>query len=321
MKLLVTGASGLVGRGLLNRFAKREWSGVAVSRRQLDDLPAGWRWLHRSTALQAAVPSDWVLHLEVKHHTPSPDPADLDAFEQVNHQGTRDWLDWCRRQQVRRFIFFSSIKAVQPSQLGPTDESASGPGESAYGASKWRAEQAVSQWASEDPARIAIILRPAVIYGPGSTANIYSLLSGIARRRFFLIGSAANVKSVVSLRNVVEAVVYLLDHPPKGCETYNLVDPECFSVHALANLMARELGVALPPFALPVPAARFGAAIGDFLCRWCGLDFPLTTARLQALLEETRFSGARLLATGYRPPQTTEEGIREFVGWFRSACH
>ena len=98
--------------------------------------------------------------------------------------GTREWLAWCE-PAVLRFVYFSSIKAVPIAVAGPTDESMQGPYASAYGASKWRSENAVAECAAADSRRSALILRCAVTYGPGSTANIAAMVAAVRRRLFF----------------------------------------------------------------------------------------------------------------------------------------
>jgi nucleoside-diphosphate-sugar epimerase len=69
---------------------------------------------------------------------------------------------------------------------------------------------------------------------------------------------------------------------------------------------------------LPLPVARGIARFGDAFLRVTGKNFPLTSSRLEALLETTHFSCEKLLATGFRHPQSTEEGIGEMVAWYKS---
>lgn len=283
----------------------------------MPELPDGWHWLPRSTALQSDTSADWLIHLEVKHHAVAPSAADIEEFEQVNHLGTCEWLEWCRRNRIQRFAYFSTIKAVEARRASSVDETASGPGNTPYGASKWRGEQAVRLWAANDPHKTAIILRPAVIYGPGNKANIYAFLSSIARRRFALVGKADNLKSIVSLHNAVEGTVYLLQNSRLGSDVFNLVDRNTYSVRELAGMMSRELGVALPAYSLPLGVARAAAKAGDLSLRLGLKGFPLNSTRLEALLEHTHFSCAKLCSAGFTHPQTTEQGIRELVAWFR----
>jgi len=315
---MVTGASGFVGGHLVAGLAAAGISGIAVSRAPLaSDLPADWTWASRVAILAGDLklePVDWVIHLEVKQHVLRPRMVDIAEFETVNVAGTATWLEWCRRRGVNGFVCFSSIKAVVANQTGATDESAAGPSDSGYGASKWRAEGLVREWAGSNPARRALILRPAVIYGPGSTANIAAMFDAIRRRRFFLIGRNDNLKSVAAIKNVVAAVVYLLSRAPAGkCEIFNLADAERVSVRQLDGLLRGLLGMPGNSRSLPKSLARLAAWAGDLVFRGTGRTFPINSSRYAALLETSLFPSDKLVATGFRHPLTISEGLRELV--------
>jgi nucleoside-diphosphate-sugar epimerase len=326
--LIVTGASGFVGRVLIQSLARAGSTGLAVARRPIVDLPAGWRYQSRAELLQASpeVGVDAVIHLEARHHqyvAGNGSAVEVAAFTETNVENTREWLDWATRAGTERFVYFSSVKAVDPgwapNRLGALDETTPGPGPSLYGRTKWQAEQVVAAWAKA-PNRGALILRPAVIYGPGNTANIYSMVDAIARRRFVFAGANDNIKSIVSVRNATAATVHLLGRLKPGCEIYHLVDARRYSVRALAVIIARHLNVSAPQLQLPVALLRRAARMSDRLASATGLHLPFSSARLDALCEHADFSPGKLLATGFIHPETPEEGLREMVNWYRAAA-
>jgi len=112
----------------------------------------------------------------------------------------------------------------------------------AYGNSKRVAEHLVRAWVEADSRRSALILRPCVIYGPGNKGNVYALVKAIDDGRCLLVGQNTNIKSLVSLRNVTASVTFLLSRMRAGCEIYNLVDKESYSVRKLAEMIANRLG-------------------------------------------------------------------------------
>src|SRR5207248_2899299 len=124
-------------------------------------------------------------------------------------------------------------------------EAATSPNETPYGASKWEAEQRVRAWVAADSRRSALILRPAVIYGPGSTANVAAMVQALRKGRFFLVGKNDNRKSLASVRNVVAAVIHLLPRiDPGRCEVYNVTDAETLSVRELDGRIRALMGKA-----------------------------------------------------------------------------
>jgi nucleoside-diphosphate-sugar epimerase len=316
--VVVTGASGFIGQRLMHVLAEAGFRGFAVSRKAIDALPKNWAHVPRETFLQGGLgePIAAIIHLEARHHVFQQTAKASDELELVNVGGTRELLRVATRLGCPTFLYFSSIKAVQ---MGPgvLTESAPGPGTSAYGQTKWMAESLVRDWAAADPSRCARIVRPAVVYGPGNTANVFSMMDAIARGRFPLVGGGGNIKSVVSLENVCAAVVHLLSRIQPGTEVFNLAEPQSFSVRALGDLMADALGVARPTRSIPLPLAWILAKMGDLLMASGLRQFPMNSARLDGLIESSHFSPQKLLTSGFRPVESTEEGIQRLVAWYR----
>lgn len=315
MMLLVTGASGFVGRGLLPRLAAAGHGGVAVGRQPPRDLPAGWTASSRPQLLAGAPvkPIDAVVHLEVKQHVPRPTRADIEAFESVNVGGTREWLEWAERHGVGTFVQLSTIKAVVAGD-GPTTEDAPAETTSPYGGSKARAEAEVRRWAAKDAARRAVILRPAPVYGPGNEANLAAFVRQILGGKPCLIGAGETRKSIVSRTNLAAAIEFAAANAAAGCHVYSVSDPGTPTLAELAATIA-DLGGSRPPRRIPAAVAAALAPVGDAVEWLTGRSFPLTSARLRAIRETTVFPCDRLVAAGFRHPQTTREGLAEMVAW------
>ena len=251
MNLLVTGARGFVGQGLLTFLNSRGIGGVATGRSVPDSLPELWRGATRSDVLQGRIasPVDAVVHLEVKQHVPRPTPADVAEFAAVNVGGTREWLEWAARQGVSRFVFLSSIKAVALGS-GPMPEDSPSGHTSPYGHSKAEAEAAVCEWAAADACRTAVILRPAPVYGPGNEANLAAFVRQILAGKPCLIGRGETRKSVVSRTNLCAAIAFAAEKPGPGCHVFKVSDPDTLTLAELAAMIA-GLCHAPPPRRIP----------------------------------------------------------------------
>jgi len=326
MRVLVTGASGFVGRGVLERLGAGGHGGVATGRKPPAHVPAGWRAGPRGDVLSGAAEAagiDAIIHLEVKHHLPRPTRADQGAFQQVNVAGTREWLDWASRHGVQRFIYTSSIKAVPPGDEEEQVAVATGvrggtPAEpdTPYGRSKAAGEAAVRDWALADPGRSAIILRPAPVYGPGNEANLAAFVQQVIAGKPCLIGLCDAQKSVVSRTNLAAAIEFALKVPNAGCEVFNVSDRETYSLGELADMIS-ELAGAPPPRRIPRALAGCVALVGDAITAVTGQDFPLTSARMKQMLARSVFPCGKLTAAGFEHPQTTREGLVEMLKWMR----
>ena len=317
MNLLVTGARGFVGQGLLGYLSGRGVAGIATGRTAPTALPEGWQGRSRADLLNSprAAAADAVVHLEVKQHVPRPTAADEAEFETVNVGGTQEWLGWADRMSVGRFVLVSSIKAVAAGS-GPMPEDSPAERVAPYGRSKAQAETLVREWAAADARRTAVILRPAPVYGPGNEANLAAFVRQIIAGKPCLIGRGETRKSVVSRTNLCAAIAFAAQELGPGCHVFNVSDPETLALAELAAMIA-DLAAAPPPRRIPGWLAAAAAPLGTAIESLTGRDFPLTSARLRAIRETTIFPCDALLAAGYRHPQTTREGLAEMVAWAR----
>ena len=329
MNLIVTGATGFVGRALLERLSANGHGGLATGRQRPTNLPAGWRAAPRGDVLTGAVvPTDVdaIIHLEVKQHVLRPTAADIRTFQEANVASTQEWLDWAGRHGVRRFVYTSSIKAV-PNGDGTervvetpklAGASATQP-DTPYGRSKALAEAAVLDWAAARPERIAVILRPAPVYGPGNEANLAAFARQVVAGKPCLIGRCDSQKSVVSRSNLAAALEFAADWPTPGCEVFNVSDRETFSLGEFADMISTLAG-APKPRRIPKALAGGVALLGDAVFAVTGREFPLTTARLKQMLAESVFPCTKLMAAGFEHPQTTQQGLAEMIEWMRGSA-
>lgn len=316
MRIVVTGASGFIGRPLTASLAAHGHEGVAVGRRLIQGVPESWTALTRAAALEAKAAQsrcDAIIHLEVKHHVACPTAADRDEFTAVNVEGTKTWLDWADNHGVSRFVLASSVKAVHQSG-GICDENAPLETADAYGASKAAAEEAVRSWANAARDRLATILRFAPVYGPGNGANAASFARQILRGKPCLIGSGRARKSLLSLRNAVAAIEYAAARNETGCTVFNVSDVGSISLKELARLISAAARAPQPrhvPWLIAACAAKLGDAVEPITRR----EFPLNSRKLTTLTTDSVFPADKLLAAGFVPPQKTADGIQEMVQW------
>ena len=284
MKILITGAYGFVGTNLCGYLTERGHVCEAL------DVPA---------ARREDVPY-------VAFHTwDGLEEIDFAQFDAVGL--TQRVFDTMVRQARERggagrgrrvFVHFSSSKA-----------SADG---NAYGRSKLAAER----WLLSVPAASlgigTVILRPAMIHGPGNKGNL-NLLWGIAKRGLpWPLAAFENRRSFTAIGNVCAAVEALCARGQDG--VYPIADDEMLSTNRLIELIAETCGRKAKLWRLPKGLMRLAAKAGDVL------HLPLNTERLGKLTEDSFVDNAALKASlGWeRMPVAAEDGmratLRSFVG-------
>jgi UDP-glucose 4-epimerase len=249
MRVLVTGASGFIGRPLVSVLVNAGFQ-VRAATRTATQFPAGAENV-RHADLSGEV--DWaslvegcdaVVHLAGIAHVGLGIPDAL--YDRVNHQATRALARTAQAAKVSRFIFVSSIRA----QSGPvadrplTEEDQPRPTEP-YGASKLAAEAAVKEAGVPH-----VILRPVVVYGPQARGNFATLMR-VARLPLPLpFGTFTSKRSLLSRAALIDAILLVLREPMVG-ETFIVADRAPISFKDMITALRRGLGRS--PALVPVP--------------------------------------------------------------------
>jgi nucleoside-diphosphate-sugar epimerase len=258
-RILVTGASGFVGRMVVNELAAAALPVRAAMRHPADifpravevvavsDLtrPVEWRALLKSI--------DAVVHLAGIAHA-GPQIAEA-AYDRINRLATAELAQAARAVGIRRLVFISSIRA-QSGPVAAHDLREGDPPQptDAYGRSKLRAEEAV-----RDSGVPYTILRPVLVYGAGVKGNLARLLQ-LARSPWPLpLALCRNRRSLVARENLAAAIRLALDAPAMAGETYLVADPMPLTLAQIVAAM--RAGLQRPPRLVPVPPAMIGFAM------------------------------------------------------------
>lgn len=234
MTVIVTGASGLVGRAVVRSLQTRGTPVLTVGRPD-PQLPS--RIHHIDWDLREDAPVDAIalaprVTAVVHCARLSDDWGDADDFHAVNVAGTRRVLD---TYPQARFIHLSSTAVYglhgEHSHLyeeaGPRDEAEY---RDEFARTTALAETVVSRVQSK-----ALVLRPARIYAPGEDDGVHESLSRFSRRgAFALPGGAKTTTMLAHVDNVVAAVLAGLDRPHvRG--PINVADPQPYVLHEAIN--------------------------------------------------------------------------------------
>lgn len=299
--MLVTGASGFVGRAVISAFAERGHTlraavrapaqhsfGADVELVEHPDLAKPFDWEPMLVGV------DTVIHLAGIAHT----NAAPELCDRVNLQATARLAADSTRAGVKRFVFISSIRA----QAGPTadrtltERDAPVPAE-AYGRSKLAAEAAVR--AAGVP---FTILRPVLLYGPGVKGNFAYLLRVALSPWPLPVGDFTNRRSLLGIDNFISVLCFVLSTPTTIGETYVVADPGMPPrlvdiVKTLREAQGRR------PFVLPLPPRSVEILLR--LLRRTDL-WERVGGNLQA-------DPGKLIAAGWQPVHDTRKGLASLI--------
>lgn len=310
MRVLVTGASGFVGKALCKELANRGFDIVAVTRTRdaglseiackliMADL-ADINDEIQSTLQQV----DVLIHVAGRAHIikeQSKNP--YQEYAKINIEATKNLAQKAASTGVKRFIFISSVKVNGEATLNqPFDEATVPNPEDDYGKTKYEAEKELKLIATNSNMEI-VIIRPPLIYGRGVKANLKNLIKVCQSKLPLPFGAIDNKRSMVYIENLVDFMITCISHPKAANETFLISDDEDVSTTALIRAIRQSLGtpalqIAIPQQWIVYLMNLFGKK--SLASRLCGnLQVDITKAK--TLL-------------GWKPPFNFEQGINNTI--------
>lgn len=320
MRVLVTGASGFVGRRLVAELAANDDTVRAAVRLSKDHVPgATEHWvgdLEAEPDLDAAMDGiDAVVHLAARVHrmrdtaraAAGRDGNVAERYRAANVEPTRRLAEAARNAGVGRFVFLSSVKTHGDVSTAPIREENAPAPMDPYGVSKVEAEAALRD--SAGSAMEAVVIRPPMVYGPDVKANFLSLLRLADTCIPVPLGAArANPRSMVFVGNLTHAIRTALVHPNAAGEIFLVRDGEDVSPAELLARLRRVLDRS--PRLITVPRSLI-TALATLLGR------PGAALRLfESLQVDDSLIRSRL---DWMPPFTLDHGLAATAAWYRVA--
>src|ERR1700690_2660958 len=299
--ILVTGASGFVGRPLVAALLRAGYAVRVATRRQVS-FP--------DSVEVAIVPDfqnliDWnpillgvdiIVHLAGMVHKKVPETA-YSEFDHVNWVATQRLADVAKEMGIERFVYISSVRAqigVSAAQAVREQDEPSPTNQ--YGRSKLAAEQAIR--AAGVP---FTIFRPVVIYGPHPKGNMLTIVQ-LARLSVPLpVASFTSRRSLLGVDNLISAIIFALNNPATIGETYLVADSKPMTIGEILTMLRKILGRSLTTVYVP-------QAIVRFLLMMCGRT-DLWSRLSGNMVADT----SKLESVGWRPTVDTYTGFLEMM--------
>ena len=248
-RILITGASGFVGRHLVAELlgcdcelfllvrtgAKAAFADLAVTVIEHSSIER-----YRGEGLPATL--DCVVHLAAKAHV-TEKPEHNSEYQTVNVAGTRAVCAVARQTQATHFVYMSSIKvnAEETDATPLTEEDVEAPA-GIYAETKLQAEQ-VARELIEEGVRVSIV-RPPLVYGGHVKANMAALVKLVRWLPILPFGDIANRRSFISVSNLCDflrTLAFETPAEPYQAAIFMVSDNEMLSTAQLCQVMATSL--------------------------------------------------------------------------------
>lgn len=257
MKLMVTGATGFIGRTFCRRLSEAgdvHLTATARSSDAVDAFPGGIaaRELGPDTRWDDLLESvDVVVHTAARVHV-TRDTDSLAEHRRINVDGTLNLARQAADCDVQRFVFLSSVKVNGDRTLpGQAFSAADAPAPvDVYGKAKYEAETELMRLRKTHDMEV-VVIRPPLVYGPGVKANFLALMRWVHKGCPLPFARVHNLRSLIALDNLLDLIWTCCVHPRAANDTFMAADESDVST---AELVTR-LGLALkrPARLWPVP--------------------------------------------------------------------
>lgn len=310
-RALVTGATGFIGRRLVDRLVADGWTVRALLHTPCPPESSGpWADSVVANLATGVVSRDATRDVEVVFHLAGKAHAieaggETDADYAANDIGTTALLETARAEGVESFVFVSSVKATTS--------------DTPYGRTKRRAEEAVLAIRPGPGPRVCVV-RPVLVYGPGVKGNLDKMMRAIDRRRFPPLAETGNRRSMVHVLDLVEALVVCGTSEGADGRTYVITDGCTYSTRRLFVEMSNALGRRVPSWSVPVGMLRAAGKVGDLAVRLTGRRrAALDSTAVERLVESAEYDGAAIRTElGFRAVHDLRAALPEMVASYRA---
>ncbi len=325
-RMLVTGATGLVGSHVVERACREGWQVRALVRSEAagKHLQQCGAELHlgdlaNADSLRAAVRDvTVVVHCAAKVGDWGP----VEDFRKVNVDGLRVLLEAAEATgRLKRFVHLSSLGVYPARDHFGTDETTppNRSGIDGYTLTKVESEDLVLDHV-RDHKLPAVVLRPGFIYGPRDRTILPQLMMRLKTQQFAYLGSPDNVMNNTFVDNLVDAIFLAIQRDDVLGEVFNITDGRLVTKREFIETIAKDIGCPVPAKSVPLGVAKFLARVLEKIYKTLGKkEAPLlSSARIKFLglnLDYCIDKARRQL--GYDPQIDFADGMQRTLQWFR----
>lgn len=276
MKILVTGATGFIGSHLVP-FLKNRHEVSTLNAREVSSTNREWQ--------RQIDDCEVLVHLAGRAHV-STNASDVQIYKTVNTELTETLAKQMARTSKHMIFVSTSVVYGEQSQKGKTfvvgDQLQA---ISPYASSKIAAEEALQRIGLLNQLSYTII-RPPLVYGPGVKANFLSMLKWVKSGLPLPLGSARNLRSLVSVRNLSDLIENCATNTAAKNKIFNVSDDHDVSTTELLKTIAAAMDKPARLIKVPLPVLKLGSQIigkpraYDGLCGSFQLDISQTKQKL-----------------------------------------
>jgi len=309
--VLITGATGFIGKSLVKRLLSREKYKIVCLVRKTSNVDflienrvetvvgdiydfAGMEKIFKD------VRPDIVIHAAAK-------VTDANETELYNYNvtGTHNICELCFVYNVEKLVYLSSVSVISGNGDVPLTENLPYNASNPYGKSKIEAEKLAVNYRKKGLP--VSILRPCMVYGEDEPHALNRILRLAEKRRIPILNVPGmdSKLHLVYVENVTDALELALEKKEALTGTFMIADKEVITLRKFLKIIYDALGKGTPP------------VVPRWLVR-CLMIFPPFRFRVQRIFKGRVYDISRAKRKlGYDPEISTEDGLRRSVRYWK----
>ncbi len=325
MNILVTGATGFIGKHLVKKLIKKHKIRCFVRKESKEKDILILKKLGAEIFLgdifdkenlrKSMENIDAVFHLAGGGYVSTTFKKGYEELRKLNVLSTQNVIETAIESKVKRFVHFSSISAMGIIVEKELDENSECRPETPHEVLKYETEKIMDRY--KDKILITII-RPGIVYGPYGMNSEILQLARIMKKHFFIIpGNGKNIMPWVYVGDLVNAIIIAFEKNKKTNEKFIVVSEPQPTFNELISSISN--GLETKVFIIHIPAFIFRFVA--FLLEKSGDLFKfapiINSVRAKSMVSNRIYNINKIKKIGYKQKSTFRDSIKLTIKWYK----